>query len=516
MGTTASSLSDAQVPNGEDVEQASVSLVQDQDEGKEGGGGSQDQDDGGENGEGNEGGREIGGGEAAKEVVVEEKANAAEVEVLVEEKAVMNDVPVELNLAMTKEPSDLSLYLRHRSPPKACDDTDDAGTVPLIPAAKVGRHRQELDRIYKDSAAYTRHDLVFDDADQDSDEPWKWCCNKGNKQQRQQQDLSPKKVLQHLGLMPFQQLIGVEYTWQTLQKDFIAGVSVAIVAIPLSMSYAKLAGLPAYYGLYGNLPACVYPIFGSSKQLAVGPAALVSLLLSTGISQIVARELPGSEESSDEYMARYAQLAIQCSFMVGILKIAFGILKLGFVTQILSKALISGFTSGAAIMIVLSQTKYLLGVSVPPAQRIQDVVKHLIEEADNFSWKTFLMGALVIVTLLSLKKAKELNPHRPLYKWLFAAGPVLVSGISIILTYTLDLGDHGIFLVGNIPKGLPKITVDLWMPFSNDLWVRSIQYWACVGATELLAHFLFRYLLILHYTTGHCHFHCDRRVCSSV
>jgi len=384
------------------------------------------------------------------------------------------------DIAISKEPSNISLLLRHRAPPKESLHLSAAFTT-----TTTGRHKQELERIYKDSAAYTRHALVFDDTDQESDEPWKWCCKQYRNQQQQRDThtcsskvstkCSVKEFLQQQGIFPCQQFIGVTVNWQTLRKDIIAGISVAIVAIPLSMSYAKLAGLPAYYGLYANLPACVYPIFGSSLQLAVGPAALVSLLLSTSISDIVATELPEAEESSDEYVARYAQLAIQTSFMVGIVKIGMGLFKLGFVTQIMSKALISGFTSGAAVMIAMSQVKHLLGVNVPASSRFHDALKNLIEDADNFSWKTFLMGSLAIIFLVSLKFAKERNPQRELFRWLFAAGPVVVSALSIILTYALELDESGIPVVGEIPKGLPNITVDQWTPFSHDLWIMVIS-----------------------------------------
>lgn len=389
---------------------------------------------------------------------------------------VENGIGIIMSMSVAAEPNNLSLLLRHRTPKNNSD-------IAAAAVVRASRHRRELERIHLDSASYTRHALDLNDDDRESDEPWKWCW-KQQQQQRDQRESSiaattetnkcfMKQTLQNQGLLPCQQLLGVAVNWQTLRKDVIAGMSVAIVAIPLSMSYAKLAGLPAYYGLYANLPAGIYPLFGSSLQLAVGPAALVSLLLSTGLSTIVAKELPTVEFTSDEYLERYAQLAIQSSLLVGIVKTGMGLLKLGFLTQIMSKALISGFTSGAAVMIAMSQVKHLLGVSnVPAASRFHDAIKNLAEQSDNFSWKTFLLGSLCILVLVSLKYAKEKNPQRQVFKWLFVAGPLMVSGISILLTYVFDLEDKGIFLVGDIPAGLPKITVDQWMPLSSDLWVR--------------------------------------------
>ena len=415
-----------------------------------------------------------------------------------------------LSKSLSEEPNNLSLLLRHRAPSRLSggSTTSDFNNSTAMEAAGgiMSRHRQELIRIHLDSANYTRHALEFDGIDgndNDNDEPWKWCWKRQQRErEREQQQQQPKTAktngkskakpasksswnfhwkgtLQNQGLLPCAQCFNKDtiMNWQNIRKDMIAGTSVAIVAVPLSMSYAKLAGLPAYYGLYANLPACVYPLFGSSRQLAVGPAALVSLLLSTGLSNMVRSEFePNVDVTSDEYIARYAQLAIQTSLLVGIIKVGMGLFKLGFVTQILSKALISGFTSGAAVMIALSQAKHLLGytTAVPPASRLHEVVQNLAKQSDEFSYKTFCVGILAIVVLVSLKYLKEHNPQRPLFKWLFAAGPLLVSAISIILTYTLDLDQHGIPIVGSIPPGLPSLTIDQWSPLSvqsQDLWV---------------------------------------------
>ena len=390
------------------------------------------------------------------------------------------------SVLLSEESNSISILLqRHRSSPRNRNDTVNSGGDHSH-SLHFSRHRQELERILLDSAACTRHSLDLDD-DHESDEPW-MCCRRqqrttttttsatpSNNDNSAKHNCSPRDILQNQGLLPCQQFLGVKLSWESLKKDVIAGTSVAIVAIPLSMSYAKLAGLPAYYGLYANLPACVYPLFGSSLQLSVGPAALVSLLLSTGISNIVEQEFGSATtpSESDEYVARYAQLAIQTSLLVGIVKIAMGTLKLGFVTQILSKALISGFTSGAAVMIAMSQVKHLFGVShsVPPASRLHTAIHNLAQQAEDFSYQTVLMGVVAMIILVSLKYAKQKNPERALFKWLFAAGPLMVSTISILLCYTLHLEDHGIPLVGAIPPGLPKLTIDQWSPLSQQLWV---------------------------------------------
>ena len=126
------------------------------------------------------------------------------------------------------------------------------------------------------------------------------------------------------------------------------------------MSYAKLAGLPVEYGLYSAvMPVFAYALWGSSRQLAVGPVALVSLLLSTSLTSII--DPVNSDGSIDEAKQdQYNRLAIETAFLVGVLYLIMGMLRLGFVTILLSHAVISGFTTGAAIIIGMSQIKYLL------------------------------------------------------------------------------------------------------------------------------------------------------------
>jgi hypothetical protein len=140
------------------------------------------------------------------------------------------------------------------------------------------------------------------------------------------------------------------YRWKsTLWRDVVAGLTVGIMVIPQGMSYAKLAGLPVQYGLYSALvPLYVYAVFGSSRHLSVGPVAITSLLLSTGLTKVM--EARGVSEDDETYESQYVQLAIQTSFLVGVLYLAMTIFRLGFITMFLSHAVISGFTSGAAIV----------------------------------------------------------------------------------------------------------------------------------------------------------------------
>lgn len=211
------------------------------------------------------------------------------------------------------------------------------------------------------------------------------------------------------------------YNWREyLQPDVIAGVTVGVMLVPQSMSYAKLAGLEPIYGLYtGFVPVFVYAIFGSSRQLAVGPVALVSMLVSNVLSTF---------DSSPEV---YTELAIMLSLMVGILECTMGILRLGWLIRFISHAVISGFTTASAFVIGLSQAKYFLGYDVSRSSQIIPVVKSIIEGADNFSWPPFVMGSSILAILLIMK---HLGKTRKNLRFLRAGGPLtaVVLGTAFV------------------------------------------------------------------------------------
>jgi hypothetical protein len=321
-------------------------------------------------------------------------------------------------------------------------------------------NRVEIHRIWNDSVARVHHSVpVADDID-DVKEPVSW------------KTLVTKEICMDYWtrIVPCQQWL-FQYSLKTFWHDLAAGVTVAVMAVPLSMSYAKLAGLPAYYGLYATFtPPFVYAIFGTSRQLAVSPAALISLLLSSGVTPIVERE--GFSTDSAEYVARYTTLAIQSSFLAGLILLAMGIFRMGFVTQFLSRSLISGFTSGAAVIIAVSQIKYIFGYNIPSSDKLYELIASLIQNISQFNWKTFVMGSLSILVMVSIKHMSEKFPK---FKWIKAIGPLLVSVVAIVLVVTLNLDERGIPLVETIPKGLPSMTVDLWTPLSTQLWVGTLE-----------------------------------------
>ncbi|KAI8007135.1 hypothetical protein LOK49_LG07G01241 [Camellia lanceoleosa] len=235
------------------------------------------------------------------------------------------------------------------------------------------------------------------------------------------------------------------YKWRDyLQPDLMAGITVGIMLVPQSMSYAKLAGLHPIYGLYsGFIPIFVYAIFGSSRQLAIGPVALVSLLVSNVLGNIV--------DSADEL---YTELAILLALMVGVLECIMGLLRLGWLIRFISHSVISGFTTASAIVIALSQAKYFLGYDIVRSSEIIPLIKSVISGADQFSWPPFVMGSIILAILLVMK---HLGKSRKYLRFLRAGGPL--TAVVLGTTFVKIFHPSSISLVGDIPQGLPKFSI---------------------------------------------------------
>ncbi|CAG7911331.1 unnamed protein product [Brassica rapa] len=234
------------------------------------------------------------------------------------------------------------------------------------------------------------------------------------------------------------------YRWNEYFKlDLMAGVTVGIMLVPQAMSYAKLAGLPPIYGLYSSfVPIFVYAIFGSSRQLAIGPVALVSLLVSNALGDIA--------DSSEEL---HIELAILLALLVGILECIMGLLRLGWLIRFISHSVISGFTSASAIVIGLSQVKYFLGYSIARSSKIVPLVESIIAGADKFQWPPFLMGSLILVILQVMKHVGKAKKE---LQFLRAAAPL--TGIVLGTTIAKVFHPPSISLVGEIPQGLPTFS----------------------------------------------------------
>ncbi|KAJ1288943.1 hypothetical protein BS78_02G127500 [Paspalum vaginatum] len=236
-----------------------------------------------------------------------------------------------------------------------------------------------------------------------------------------------------------------KYRWkEDFQADLAAGITVGVMLVPQAMSYAKLAGLHPIYGLYTSLvPLFVYAIFGSSQQLAVGPVALVSLLVSNVLAGIAN---PSSE--------LYTELAILLAFMVGILECLMGLLRLGWLIRFISHSVISGFTTASAIIIGLSQIKYFLGYNITRSSKILPLIESIIAGADQFSWPPFVMGSIFLVILLMIKNLGRSNKR---LRFLRASGPLTAVVLGTIFVKIFH--PPAISVVGEIPQGLPKFSI---------------------------------------------------------
>ena len=202
-------------------------------------------------------------------------------------------------------------------------------------------------------------------------------------------------------LLPFLAWLGELRDANVLRADVVAGITVALVLIPQSMAYAQLAGLPAYYGLYaGFLPPMVGALFGSSRQLATGPVAVVSLLTATALEPIAASGSPG-----------YIAYAISLALMVGLFQLGLGLLRLGVVVNFLSHPVIVGFTNAAAIIIATSQLDKIFGVRPEKAVHHYETVWNTVIAATHQThWLTFSIAVGAFAIMLALRR---INPRLP-------------------------------------------------------------------------------------------------------
>jgi len=198
------------------------------------------------------------------------------------------------------------------------------------------------------------------------------------------------------------------YNMNSLRADAISGLTVALVLIPQSMAYAQLAGLPAYYGLYASfLPPMVAALFGSSRQLATGPVAVVSLMTAASLE-------PLATAGSEGYIAYAVMLAL----MVGLFQLALGILRLGLVVNFLSHPVVNGFTNAAAIIIASSQLSKMFGVYVDKGEHHYETIIRVFEAAFHYThWPTFVMGAFAFAIMYGLK-------------WMWPKGPNVLVAVA--------------------------------------------------------------------------------------
>jgi SulP family sulfate permease len=226
------------------------------------------------------------------------------------------------------------------------------------------------------------------------------------------------------------------YNKSFFKKDFIAGITVGVMLIPQGMAYAMIAGLPPVYGLYAALlPQIIYALMGTSRQLAVGPVAMDSLLVASALNTMAII-------NADHYIS----LAIFLALFVGLIQIFLGLLKFGFLVNFLSKPVINGFTSAAAMIIGLSQLNHMLGIELPSSSFLHQIIQSLWEKSQEIDPFTLLITLGSILLIFGFKKISSEIP-----------AALIVVILATILTASLQWDNSGVKIVGFIPQGLPSI-----------------------------------------------------------
>jgi SulP family sulfate permease len=231
---------------------------------------------------------------------------------------------------------------------------------------------------------------------------------------------------------------GGSYRSSDIKGDIAAGLTIGAMLVPQAMAYAMLAGLPPEVGLYAStIPLIAYALFGTSRQLAVGPVAIVSLITAATLAPIV-------EQGAASYLAAAAVLAL----LVGAVHLVLAIGRLGFVVNFLSHSVLIGFTAAAAIIIGFSQVKHLLGVKVPRTEHFHENVREILLVLGDTHMTTLAIGLVSIAVLLALGRYARRIP----------AALIIVVG-SILAVELLNLQDMGVKVVGKIPDTLPGLNM---------------------------------------------------------
>jgi len=219
------------------------------------------------------------------------------------------------------------------------------------------------------------------------------------------------------------------YKIDSLKSDILAGLTVALVLVPQSLAYAELAGLPPYYGLYASfLPPLVASLFGSSRQLATGPVAVVSLLTATALEPLA---IAGSQQ--------YIAYAILLALLVGVFQFMLGVLRLGLVVNFISHPVVNGFTNAAALIIASSQLPKVFGVYVERAAHHHETIYRVIKAAGHYThWPTLFMATLAFVIMFGLKR---FAPRIPNVLVAVMVTTMLSWGFDFEITRQVDVAD---------------------------------------------------------------------------
>ncbi|MCG8417437.1 MAG: solute carrier family 26 protein [Proteobacteria bacterium] len=231
-------------------------------------------------------------------------------------------------------------------------------------------------------------------------------------------------------------LLGVVagYRKDDLPSDLAAGLTTAVMLVPQAMAYAMLAGLPPIAGLYASVaPLALYALFGTSRQLAIGPVAMVSLLVASGVGDL-------APAGTDAFIAHAVLLAA----MVGVIQLGMGLVRAGFLVNFLAHPVISGFTAAAAIIIGFSQLEHLLGVDLARTHHVHKIFAQALEELGAVNVATVVLSVASGTLLIALKRWQPLFPR--------ALAVVVLGSLGV---WIFDLAGRGVAIVGEVPGGFP-------------------------------------------------------------
>jgi SulP family sulfate permease len=274
---------------------------------------------------------------------------------------------------------------------------------------------------------------------------------------------------------------GRTYSRQNMSNDLIAVLIVTIMLIPQSLTYAMLAGLAPEVGLYASIvPILLYSVFGTSRTLAVGPVAVVSLMTAAVITDVTTTLDVG-----------YAAAALSLAGLSGITLLIMGALRLGFIANFLSHPVISGFITASGILIALSQLKHVLGVDAD-GHNLLEILASIIAHLEAVNLMTLALGAAAIGFLFWLRTGlrhalTKLSLRAGAADFLAKAGPVLVVSVTTWLVWQYDLNSSGVQIVGPVPQSLPPLTFpDLSIELLSALFMPALLI-SIIGFVESIS-----------------------------
>jgi SulP family sulfate permease len=280
---------------------------------------------------------------------------------------------------------------------------------------------------------------------------------------------------------------GRTYDRDAATSDIVAAVIVTIMLIPQSLAYALLAGLPPEMGLYASiLPLVAYAIFGTSRALAVGPVAVVSLMTAAAVGNLA---LQGTAE--------YAAAAIVLALLSGLILLAMGFFRLGFLANFLSHPVIAGFITASGVLIATSQLKHIFGIKAE-GHTLTELLTSLLEHQGETNIITLFIGLCAVAFLFWVRKGLKplllsLGLRPRLADILAKAGPVAAVAVTTLACWALGLYERGVAIVGDVPRGMPPFAVPsfdvtLWgQLFVSALLISVIGFVESVSVAQTLA-----------------------------